>query len=411
MNSLFFFTALSSMIFIAYRNGIFSIEFLIGCIFFIYGFSFYLDYNIFGLKEVKIVSLGRLKFTDKNHTYILAFYSFFIVFYMFGILSFPNKKLSNRVSRSFIANKWVYKVFTISITGLFWYIFLNIHGMERLEKIAFLGAHGILNFIAALGMLSILFVGREVLDRKKALWYEILFLFSALWYGLFEGGREVFIYFMLILLPEFIKLKNKVVPLVGFCLVAFLISIWKVVSSYVFVLGDIEMLMSYMIKNYTFSFTYLDPAASLLLLNSYLNGAEIYDTLKYSYFLNVFGQIANVFDLIEYESISKRVVEFYNRDVFSRGGGFAFSGILESLLNFGYLGPAIIGYGLGGVLRVRKLIFTNKNAEIVFGLILVVLCVKLVRTELAVVLKLYVMPFTLIALLFNLRFKSDAVKN
>lgn len=411
MNSLFFLLALTSMIVIAYRNGIFSIEFLIGFVFFIYGFSFYVDYNLFGLEEVKIVSLGRLKYGDTNHTYILAFYASFVVFYTLGIMSFPGKKLKVRVNKSFIANKLIYKAFTISVTCLFWYIYLHIHGMERLEKVAFLGTHGILNFIAALGMLSILFVGREALDRKKAFWYEAVFLFSALWYGLFEGGREVFIYFTLILLPEFMKLKNKVVPLIGLSLVAFLISIWKVVSSYVFVLGDIEMLMTYMAKNYTFSFTYLDPAASILLLDSYLEGAELYDNLKYSYVLNVLGQIANVFGLIEYESISKRVVEFYSRDVFSRGGGFAFSGILESLLNFGYLGPAIIGYILGGMLRIRKLIFTNKNAEIVFGLILVVLCLKLVRTELAVALKLYVMPFTLITLLFNLRLKSNARKN
>ena len=411
MNSLFFLLALTSMIVIAYRNGIFSIEFLIGFVFFIYGFSFYVDYNLFGLEEVKIVSLGRLKYGDTNHTYILAFYASFVVFYTLGIMSFPGKKLKVRVNKSFVANRLIYKAFTISVTCLFWYIYLHIHGMERLEKVAFLGTHGILNFIAALGMLSILFVGRETLDRKKAFWYEAVFLFSALWYGLFEGGREVFIYFMLILLPEFMKLKNKVVPLLGLSLVAFLISIWKVVSTYVFVLGDIEMLMTYMAKNYTFSFTYLDPAASILLLDSYLEGAELYDNLKYSYVLNVLGQIANVFGLIEYESISKRVVEFYSQDVFSRGGGFAFSGILESLLNFGYLGPAIIGYILGGMLRIRKLIFTNRNAEIVFGLILVVLCLKLVRTELAVALKLYVMPFTLITLLFNLRLKSNARKN
>jgi hypothetical protein len=411
MNSLFFLLALTSIIVIAYRNGIFSIEFLIGFVFFIYGFAFYVDYNLFGLEEVQIVPLGRLKYGDANHTYILAFYTSFVVFYTLGIMSFPGKKLKVHVNKSFIANRMIYKAFTISITCLFWYIFLHIHGMERLEKVAFLGTHGILNFIAALGMLSILFVGREVLDRKKAFWYEGVFLFSALWYGLFEGGREVFVYFMLILLPEFMKLKYKVVPFIGLSLVAFLISIWKVVSSYVFVLGDMEMLMTYMAKRYTFSFTYLDPAASLLLLNSYLEGAELYDTLKYSYVLNVLGQIANVFGLIEYESISKRVVEFYSRDVFRRGGGFAFSGILESLLNFGYLGPAIIGYILGGMLRIRKLIFTNRNAEIVFGLILVLLCLKLVRTELAVALKLYVMPFTLITLLFNLRLKSNARKN
>jgi hypothetical protein len=330
---------------------------------------------------------------------------------MLGILSFPNKKLHSRVNRTFIPNKWVYKVVTISITGLFWYIFLNINGLERMEKVAFLNTHGVLNFITSLGMLAILFVGREVLDTKKASWYEALFLFSALWYGLFEGGREVFIYFILILLPEFRKLKNVVIPLIGLSLVAFLISIWKVVSSYVFVLGDIEMLITFIAKNYTFSFTYLDPAASLLLINSYLDGAELYDTLEFSYVLNVLGQIANVFHLIEYESISKRVIQFYNHDVFSRGGGFAFSGILESILNFGYLGPAIIGYMLGVILRLRKLIFTNKNAETVFGLILVVLCVKLVRTELAVVLKLYVMPFSLITLFFNLRFKSQPRKN
>ena len=78
--------------------------------------------------------------------------------------------------------------------------------------------------------------------------------------------------------------------------------------------------------------------------------------------------------------------------------GTAFSMILESFLNFWYLGPFIIGY------FITYLFYeTEKVAGIYYKLhyfIFFIFIVKIVRTELAVVLKLYIFPAFIAYLIF-----------
>ena len=79
------------------------------------------------------------------------------------------------------------------------------------------------------------------------------------------------------------------------------------------------------------------------LLNNYFDGAKIFDNLNLSYVINTFSQFLGSLKIIDYQSIGKQIVEYFDPLAYSKGKGFAFSGILESLLNFWYFGPAIFG--------------------------------------------------------------------
>lgn len=405
LNNILFIISIFSLSIIGKKRGFFSTEIIIASIFFIYGYSFYLDNKLFDLERISIESLGILHINDLNYTYILLFYTSFLLFYSLGTLTFYKYKPKLTTPVPFISNLKLYKLLLNLFTINFWFIISKIFNLQRLDKIAFLTDHNYLGFTAALGLLATIFVWRKVITQKKVQRYELFFLISAIIYGVLEGGREIFIYSGIVVLPEFAKKKRKILPIIGGMAIIFLLSIWKVLSVYLFSLGDIMLLMEFITNKYSFSFTYLDPAASLLLLNSYLDGAPIYDSLRFSYLFNTIGQVLNVFGLIEYESISKRVVEFYNPLVFRKGGGFAFSGILESVLNFSYLGPAILGLILGVLLRINTLINGNTEKKILLNIIFIILILKLVRTELAVVLKLYVLPFSILILLFKSKLK------
>ena len=409
MNSVLFFLYLFTLLLIARSNGLFSVEFIVSLIFFIYGFSFYIDHHFSSLESITYGALGSLHYRDSNHTKILLSYTIFGLFYFLGVFARSNRRADRRSrGENIVRNTRLYRLLLLIMSFVFVYLLLQLQGMERLQKIEYLGSHKLLTSISAVGMLSTLFVGRDIIERNNGItWQELLFLISAFGYGLFEGGREVFVYSILLFLPEINKRRNKLVPFLFAGITVFIVSIWKSVSTYVFVLGDIELLLDFLVNNYRFSISYLDPAGSLLLLNSFMNGEELYETMRLSYIFNVFGQIGNIFGFIEYESISKRVVEYYSEDTYRKGGGFAFSGILESFLNFGCFGPLILGYSVGKLLRVRRFIFRNGALQRLYGLMFIIVSMKLVRTELAVVLKLYLLPLILLWVLFRMKLQRN----
>jgi len=79
--------------------------------------------------------------------------------------------------------------------------------------------------------------------------------------------------------------------------------------------------------------------------------------------------------------------------------GTAFSMILESILNFGFLAPLILPLLILNILK--HLLKRNIYYKDFFSVYFVFLMLKLVRTEFTVILKLYVLPFVLFVLLIN----------
>ena len=173
-------------------------------------------------------------------------------------------------------------------------------------------------------------------------------------------------------------------------------------------MNDFPQFLLWMSQNFTFSITGLDPLSSVLMIVDYNNGEKFYNQFQFSYFQNTILQFLRTFDLVEYKSIGESIVLHYEPNNARRGGGLAFSGILESILNFWYYGPFILGLVLGGVSTlISRLRLSNNFNYKVFSIFFIILCLKLVRTELAVVLKIYLLPMIIAYIVFY-RFTYDS---
>ena len=106
-------------------------------------------------------------------------------------------------------------------------------------------------------------------------------------------------------------------------------------------------------------------------------------------------QFLRTFKLVEYKSLAESTVLHLSPGFAKKGGGLAFSGILESILNFGALGPMILGIFLGSIsLKIQSFKYKNLFLYQLLSVFFLIICMKLIRTELAVILKIYVLPMT-----------------
>ena len=409
MITILFFINVFLLILVIKKYTLFSAETMIFFIFFIYGFSFYIDNILFGINALSVHHLGSIEINSDNYLIITLLYTSFLIFYYLGLLTF--KKLPNNdvYLKPLVDNKsFQYRLLLILTSLIYVYFIYNLFVLSRSEKILFFSNHKILNTLAAIGLFIFIAVGSKIiLTKKRPDFFESFFLVITLLYGLAEGGREIFIYMFLICIPYFKNLKNKLPLFILFPFFVFLITVWKAVSIFIFQLNDIDSFNEWVSVGLKFSFSSLDPIVSLLLLNNYFDGAKIFDNLSLSYVINTFSQFLGSLKIIDYQSIGKQIVEYFDPLAYSKGKGFAFSGILESLLNFWYLGPAIFGLISGTIMSRIRNFNSNILSSTILSAFFVIIMLKLVRTELAVVLKIYVLPMTLayIMIFKKIRFK------
>lgn len=397
----FFLFNLFGLIFLAKKFGYISSNFLVYFVFFIYGNSFTIDFILFGLNQININGLGKLMIYDSSHVYISFFYSLFSLGFI--IISNFNKNQNVKLKSIYFFKK---RKTTLSLLYLFFssinfYLIANLYTLDRLEKIYFLTNNKLLTSLASLGMFGFIIVimRRKIFPTKSIL--GAIYLFSIVLFGLFEGGRELFVY--LILLFLFYKRENKLKFMRLFLILfsVYFLSLWKYFSVYILLLGDTDLFFSSIKNSMVFSITYIDPHSSLLMLSKFINNDAMFSEFHFSYFTNTLNQFLSAIGLIEYNSIGKQIVFKFSPDIFYKGGGFAFSGILESILNFGFAGPLLLGMFLS---YLCNLIHTFKRRDEfrfkLFSIFLIILSMKIVRTELAVVIKLYLLPMLVSYLIF-----------
>ena len=129
------------------------------------------------------------------------------------------------------------------------------------------------------------------------------------------------------------------------------------------------------------------------MIRDFNHGDPFYDQFQFSYIINTVKQILRTFNLIEYDSFGESIAFYYIPEASKTGAGLASSGILESMLNFWYFGPTILGIILGWIaLKVYYLKYKSTFLYGIMSVFLMIICIKLVRTELAVVLKIYFLP-------------------
>ena len=148
------------------------------------------------------------------------------------------------------------------------------------------------------------------------------------------------------------------------------------------------------------TFSGMDPATSILLFNEYLSGSLTYHNYWGSYLINTLMQFARTFSDVNWPSLAEMSTEHFTSG--QMGTAFAFQ--LEAILNFWYFGPFILGHFI-----TRLFLFTDANADKRFFkihyLLWFIFILKIVRTELAVVLKLYLLPAFAAYIVFKLSVK------
>ena len=153
-----------------------------------------------------------------------------------------------------------------------------------------------------------------------------------------------------------------------------------------------------------FRFVNVDPITSILMLSDFIDDRSVYITYYGSYIVNTLMQFVRMGVDVNWISISEFTQEYYTRGEM----GTAFSMIMESILNFWYFGPIVVGYFITFLFYK-----TTKAAGIYYKLLYLIFFIfmlKFVRTELAVVLKLYIFPAVVAYIIFVWTSKIKTLK-
>lgn len=412
--SFIFFTKCFIIFLIKKKYGVISVPFFISCVFFIYGQCFFIDYVLFGIEEIGYGRLVSMNVFSDDYLYILLLYlTFFIGFGSVLLLANPKPpRIKIKEVHVYRENKFYNLFLLVSVCLLVIYIVQIIYGAARLEKIEFYSSNKLLIIplnVATFGWLILFF--KNLVNYKRSIPFYI-YSIAIVGFGLTEGGREIFIYIFFAYL--FSRDRNSVSYKEIFLgvFIFILITFWKVISIFVIKLNDIPGMLNFIQSKFQFSFTGLDPLASLLMIRDFINGDSFYDQFQYSYIINTFKQILRTFNLIEYNSFGESIALYYIPEAAKSGAGLASSGILESMLNFWYFGPTILGVVVGWIaLKIYNLKYKSTFLYGVMSLFFTIICIKLVRTELAVVLKIYFLPMIVSYFLFYKLSYSKRITN
>lgn len=401
MLTVFFLINISLLVNLIYNYKLFSAESISFLIFLFYGFSFYIDNIFFGIDDLYVNNLGSININSDNYLIIALLYTIFLISYCFGLRA-NKSNMIKEASKSFNDKSLRYRLTLILFSSAYLYIIYNLITLSRSDKLIFFSNNKSLSIVVALGLFVFIIVGlKSVSLKKKPNLIEKVFLITSVLCGLFEGGREIFIYIFLILIPYVNRIKNKLILIIVLPIFLFFVTTWKAISIFIFQLGNVNQFSEWFSSDFSFSLSSLDPKVSILLINKYLNGNHFFDDLYFSYFINTISQFLSAIGIIEYQSIGKQIVKHFDPVGYSYGRGFAFSGILESLLNFWFFGPILLGFFSGFIMsKIRKI-----DSERILSVFFIIIMLKLVRTELAVVLKIYLLPMTLSYLMIFKRFK------
>ena len=382
---------LTLLVVIIYKYGIISPVSLGYIVFFIYGQSFLIDYILFDISILNISGFQNLHINSLSYEYITLTYLLFFL----GFSFFP--LLSKKIRYVKIEEKYFYtNIFKDNLVLIACIVFLVIYlyttkDFSRYSKIDWLQSHKLITFILNIcGYIWIIIILRKQDSCKLTYLFTILFISLAF----FDGGRELIVFFVLsILFLKFERTNSFYIILIGILLLVLML-IWK--KFFVFIiLGGFNITLFFdSVSNQLISFSNSDPKASLFLISSYFNSShnEFYQNFGFTYIENVVGQFLRTFKIIEYPSLGEKTANYF-LNIDEKGKGLAFSGILESMLNFYYAGPFILGLTLGFLTRkIVDLKLVDSYKYRVLSLFMIIVIFKLVRTELAVVLKVYILP-------------------
>ena len=366
-------------------------------IFFLYAQAFFIDHFLIGLNYLNLDGFDTLYISDEKYFYLtLSYFTFFIGYSFTTIFNFSNKTILD--SKYIINSSNKTNIIIIISILILLYFLTTTFGLTRYEKIDWFQSHKLftitLNIIGYIWI--ILFLRKNISKKPNFLIWIITITF--LFYAILSGGRELIVFIILtIMFLKFEKYNSIKIILIGLVLFLFLIILKPLLS---FIQGnnyDLNVLWEIMTRSSTYGLTRIDPKPSIFLITGYFdeNMKEFYNQFEFTYIQNTYNQFLRTLKLIEYKSLAEQTAQYF-MNTNEKGKGYAFSGILESMLNFWYFGPFLLGLLLGYITKkINELKYIDRYKYHVLSIFVTILIFKLVRTELAVVLKIYLLPMAI----------------
>ena len=186
-------------------------------------------------------------------------------------------------------------------------------------------------------------------SRIKASKLLNIYALSFILMGILTFEREPIVVFFIALVFKMKKKKKILIPLLMSSILLFIIANFK--SFYINVLYSAGEGFDSFIessRNTNFSFSGLDPIMSYIILYDSINVYfEQFSEYRFSYITGIFQQTYRFIALDDYQTLAEYSTEIYTNSSF----GTAFSFIVESILNFWFFGPFILGFVITNVLK------------------------------------------------------------
>lgn len=364
-------------------------------IIFFYGASPVFDALIFSVHKLH---QGKIIIDLYSETSFFVQLLYATVLMPFGLLCLKSKKI-NQISFGFkkpqlvLRNKVFLEFFIVFFTLVFLYLIYKSMGYNRMEtKAAYNTFYFAWGFRIGQYFWAFLFLSKIYKGFLMHIYTIAVLLFSIF---LFEREPIVFLMFVFLYRSRFNPKFFLVIPLavIGY----FLIGYWKLFYSTMIISNNFSFFVE-QIKSRPAYLSLIDPLASYALIYDYISAPlNIYTDYTFSYITNTYTQFVNIFfdAYPDHQSLGHFAKQYYTGGKY----GFAFSMVLESMLNFWYFGPFILGLFLFRILKF--LIYYIRKYGDVFEILFVTSLLTLVRTEMAVFLKLFLIPIILTFILFK----------
>ena len=362
-----------------------------------------LDHFFLNIKQLRYID-RYIDFKSNSFLYYCYYKLLFFVAFFFFLI-----KKNKRIVYYFKKNEYTFKIKKEFLLSLLLLV-LSLYNLNNL----------IVNTISTRSELALtqtpfslilrnftnyLFIILFCLKVKKSMVYN-LFIWTSILYFFFAFEREpLVILFFCIIYTKKVFSGSKILVLTSLALLPVLF-LWKVIySSLLYKKGGGVQVVQDFYKEQVFSFSGLDPGSSFKIFYEYLEGTISYSNYSFTYFTGVLNQVYRMFFVSDYKTLA----EYSSIELVGSRYGVAFSFLLESILNFSVLGPVIISYLI--------LIFINHGMKLQskYGAGIIVCCIyivlKLMRTEIATIVKLEIFPLVLVLLFFTFFIKKLKTNN
>ncbi len=370
-----------------------------------YANALFFDFIFSGISHLELRSMNlSVSVYDSNYLAIVMLTFFFLTGVYFVVLlknkSFNMMRYEKLCLIANVDSCRVSALKTIMVLFGLIYIFVllaQIYGLDR-DQIRSLSTP----YREIITQTVFIFLCFSLIYRWKSRTFNLTILAILLAYSILSFQREniVLVIFSLLLTVRPIKLSVRHVVLAMFLfalMVYYKAIVWAVLY---FIDGHgTDVALSHFFQ-LSFRFTHVDPAASILMLSDFIGNSKVYSDYYGSYITNTLMQFLRIIFDLDWKSLGEFSTDYYTKGEM----GTAFSMIIESILNFWYFGPFVLG------VFITKMFYKTEPISAAYYklhyFIWFMLMLKFIRTELAVVLKLYMLPAIIAYLLFIWASKS-----